>query len=132
MRDANGLPQLGQEGAGTQNGAGQKGGKEADEEGEVRERTGGRHLAAVHVDDVAHGLEGEEGDADEQRQVQVCFGGQQTETGQGVECEVGIFEKSQLTKHETYCYPQPAFASAFCFRLFHADGAEEIDERDDG
>ena len=132
MRDADGLPQLGQEGAGTQDGAGQEGGEEADEEGEVRERTRGRHLASVHVDDVAHGLEGEEGNADEQGQVQVGSGGQQAEARQGVEREVGVFEESQLAQHEAHCQPQPAFAPACGFGLLHADGAEEVDERDDG
>ena len=56
------LPELGQEGAGTKDGARKQSGKEGDKKGQVEQVTGGAHLAAIDVDDVAQRLEGEEGD----------------------------------------------------------------------
>ena len=69
LRNDNGLAELRKKSACAEYGAGEKGGEETYEEGKVGKRVCGLHVATVHVDDVAHGLEREEADADEQRQI---------------------------------------------------------------
>ena len=92
LRDAERLLQLRQEGAGAEDRAGEEGGEERHEEGEVRERPRGGHLPAVHINDITHGLEREERDAHKH--------GQRGRVGVRLACEVapcadgkvGVFE----------------------------------------
>ena len=105
LRDAERLRELRQEGAGAEDRAGEEGGEERHEEGEVRERPRGGHLPAVHINDITHGLEREERDAHKHGQRRRFGARRAGEVAPCADGKVGVFEHRQLHEHEAHREP---------------------------
>lgn len=90
---------LGEEVGGAFDGACDELGEEGDEEGVVIEPAAGEHVAAVDVDDVAHALEGVEGDACGDDEAEDFRGWGKTEVGEDAldvfDEEAAVFEPAE-------------------------------------
>ena len=98
--------------------------------------TGGLEVAPVDVDGVGEGLEGVEGDADRQDDLQ---GGGVHGNAKGVpggnpvlDEEVGVLEVAEDAEVDGERYPQPSFLPGSVRRLFNADADEEVDDGGEG
>ena len=98
--------------------------------------TGGLEVAPIDVDGVGEGLEGVEGDADGQDDLQ---GGGVHGDAKGLpgrdpvlDEEVGVLEVAEDAEVDGEGDPQPPFLPRFVRRLFNADADEEVDDGGEG
>ena len=111
-------------------------GKEGDEGGEGHGVTGGLEVAPIDVDGVGEGLEGVEGDADGQDDLQ---GGGVHGDAEGVprgnpvlDEEVGVLEVAEDAEVDGEGDPQPPFLPRLVGRFFNADADEKVDDGGEG
>ena len=97
---------------------------------------GGLEVAPIDVDGVGEGLEGVEGDADGQDDLQ---GGGVHGDAEGLpgrdpvlDEEVGVLEVAEDAEVDGEGHPQPPFLPRFVRRFFNADADEEVDDGGEG
>ena len=127
---------LRQEVGGALDGPRDKLGKERDECGKCDGVAGGLEVAPIDVDGVGEGLEGVEGDADGQDDLQgggVHGDAEAVPGGDPVlDEEVGVLEVAEDAKVDGEGNPQPAFLALPVIGLFDADADEVVDEGGEG
>ena len=111
-------------------------GKERDECGKCDGVAGGLEVAPIDVDGVGEGLEGVEGDADGQDDLQ---GGGVHGDAEGVpggdpvlDEEVGVLEVAEDAEVDGEGNPEPTFLALPVIGLFDADADEVVDEGGEG
>ncbi len=102
---------LGEEMAGTLDGAGDELREEGDEDSVVIESAAGGHVAAIDVDDVAHALEGVKGDASGDDEAEDFWRGGQTKAGERTldifDKEAAVFEPAEQAQIGYHAEAEP-------------------------